>query len=397
MPKGCMAIALAALFAFSPLYAQNNESDFNEKIKNILSTHFKKYKEAEYFTGVALSIELPNQAINNYYIGRVSHAENSKEISKDTLFQIGSNTKSFTAAIILQLEKENKLTINDHLEKWLPQYNKWSIISVKQLLNMTSGIPNYSDLPLWSAKQYHHPGYVWTKTELVNYAYPPGNSNPPLKQGFFYSNTAYMLAGLIVEKVTNHSFTEELRNRTIKRANLTNTFYSDANVDKKIQARLAIGYNYNQYDNPWLVGKEINHFNLSWAGAAGGVISNTEDLIKWTKALFVDNNVLEAAQQNELTQLVSNNTGEAIQETTIDDPKGFGLGVAQLFDHDMGRIWFYEGETLGFRALFMYKPCNGIIISSIFNSATNSENDHAGELLKAVYKSIIQHHPNLSC
>ena len=85
-----------------------------EQMQKILMTHYNQYKDQEYFSGAALSIYIPNDNIRNYYVGRVSHSPKSKLMSGDTLFQIGSITKSFTAAIILQLEKEGKLRLGEH-------------------------------------------------------------------------------------------------------------------------------------------------------------------------------------------------------------------------------------------------------------------------------------------
>jgi D-alanyl-D-alanine carboxypeptidase len=168
-------------------------------------------------------------------------------------------------------------------------------------------------------------------------------------------------------------------------------------MDSFVQSRLANGYNYNQYDNPLLVGKDLHTNNLSWAGAAGGIVSNSEDITKWVKAIFIDDDILDKAQKEKLTRLISVDTGEPLSKTTEDDPRGFGLGVIQAYDEHLGRYWFYEGKTLGFRALYFYSPCNNVIISTIFNSATFTENDHASDLIKNIYKLILQENPKLRC
>src|SRR5665213_146580 len=101
-----------------------------EQPQDILNKHYQTYKDQEYFSGVALSIYTPKTSIANYYAGTESHEPNSKPISATSLFQIGSITKSFTAAIVLQLEKEKKLTLDSPLKTWLPSYDKWSTISI---------------------------------------------------------------------------------------------------------------------------------------------------------------------------------------------------------------------------------------------------------------------------
>ena len=390
-------ITTALLFIATPCFAQTSVPAFDQSAQQILSDHYKKYKDLEYFSGAALSIAIPGQAIKNYYIGQVAQAANSQPISANTLFQIGSITKSFTAAVALQLEKEKKLTLQDSLTTWLPQYSKWSGTTIKSMLNMTSGLPNYSDTPAWNYEESQDLAHIWDNSQLVNFAYPPGTFTPPLKNGYFYSNTGYVLLAMIVEKTTGQSFKDELIKRTINRAQLTNTFYPDDHLDTHIKARLAHGYNYNGYDNPMLVGRDMHDTNLTWAGAAGAIISNSEDVIKWVRALFVGNTVLDAKQKIALTQLISIKTGEPITTTTAADPRGFALGVSAAYDKEMGHFWFYEGMTLGYRALYMYIPCNGLIISSIFNSAVNSENDHAGALMKEIFKLVMINNPTLVC
>lgn len=391
-------LGILSLFCSIAAHAEVDTAAFNDQINSVLQSHFQKYQKLEYFSGITLSIYTPSQPIQNFYVGRVSHQAKSAPINADTLFQIGSITKSFTAAIVLQLEKEGKLTLDNSLKDFLPQYEKWGTIKIESLLNMTSGLPNYSDTPLWNAEEYQNPTRIWTNEELINFVYPPEMFSPPIKEGYFYTNTGYILADLIIQKITQHTFEEELINRTFKPAQLSNTFYSNT-LPQNVQQRIAQGYNYNQYDNPYLLGKNLSNNNLSWAAAAGGIVSNSEDIIKWVQALFIDETVLDTIQKSKLTRLVSLTTGKPLGKTSAADPKGFGLGVVQAYSSDkqMNYYWYYEGETLGFRALYMYVPCNGVIISSIFNSATNAENDHAGDLIKQTYALILKQYPLLQC
>jgi len=374
------------------------KTTLDNKAKQIFTDHFQKYKDLEYYSGAALSIYIPKDNIHNFYLGTTTQQANSEPIADKTLFQIGSITKSFTAAVILQLEKENQLSLNDKIADHLPQYKKWGDVTIKQILNMTSGLPNYSDTPLLNAAETKNISQAFSKEELIKFVYPQVDLNPPLKTGFFYTNTGYILSDLLVEKIAENSFQDELINRTISKANLANTFYQPQNLSSDVQNRLAHGYNYNQYDNPVLVGKDVVNNNLSWAGAAGAVISNSEDIIHWVNALFVENTILDKPQKEKLQQIISLKTGKPIAKLSEEDSHGFGLGVAAAYDKKLsGQYWFYEGSTLGFRAVYFYKPCNGVIISSIFNSATNNENNHIGLLMQDIYKLVMQMNPKLNC
>jgi len=387
------------LIVCNSVWANETGQSFDSDARKLLAGHYKQYKDDEYFSGISLSVLIPKQPIKNYYIGRVSHETDSEEISAQTLFQIGSITKSFTAAVVLQLATAGKLTLNDTLETWLPQYKKWSDVTLKQLLNMTSGLPNYSDTPLWNVEEAKMPTHSWRNEELISYVYPSATFSPPLKTGYFYSNTGYLLSDMIVEKAMHNPFANELQTTTIKRAGLENTFYPIPALDAATAKRMAHGYSYNQYDNPSLLGKDLSDNNLSWAAAAGALVSNSEDIIRWVNALFISNDILNSSEKAQLMSLVSTQTGKPIATLTSTDTHGFGLGVAQAFDDNklLGHYWFYEGQTLGFRALYMYVPCNKIIISAVFNSSTNAENDKAGDLMQAVYKLILNQRPDLSC
>jgi D-alanyl-D-alanine carboxypeptidase len=383
--KIIFSVVMLLLFGTILIFSRHKQN-LDNRIEDILKLHAATYQKQEYFSGIALSVLVPGQQIKNYYAGYESHDKSAKKISENTLFEIGSITKSFIAAVMLQLEKENRLHMTDTIKKWLPEYEKWSDLKIESLLNMSTGLPNYTDAPLMNAEQFLDPAKKWAPAELIKFVYPAGTFTPPLRSGYYYTNTGYILAGMIIEKASGNSVQAEVESRLISAAKLRNTFYPVPDIDSQVFARLAEGYSYNPYDNPELLGRKIKPFDLSWAGAAGAGISTPADIIKWVHALFIENNILDQQQKQQLTSLVSTTSGKPITSTSTSDQRGFGLGVVQVYDDNIGKFWFYEGETTGFRALYVYVPETGIIISAAFNSAVNNENDHSGELIRAVYK-----------
>ncbi|WP_254048030.1 serine hydrolase [Synechococcus sp. BDU 130192] len=145
------------------------------------------------------------------------------------------------------------------------------------------------------------------------------------------------------------------------------------------------------------MGKDVSRNNLSWAGAAGALVSNTEDIIHWVRTLFVEDNLLSAEEKEEMQQIVSLQTREAIAQTTATDPYGFGLGIIQGYDERWGNYWFYQGETLGYRSFYVYFPCNQVIISALFNSSVDAQNNHARSLIQQVYGTLLEDDPALIC
>lgn len=109
----------------------------------------------------------------------------------------------------------------------------------------------------------------------------------------------------------------------------------------------------------------------------------------WDRALY-HGQLLPARQQRQLESLVSQTTGKPIHRTTLADPVGFGLGVTQTTTRQTGTIWFYEGQTLGHRAMHLYFPRSGMIIALTANSAVDpATNDDLGDLAGSVYKTLM--------
>ena len=132
-------------------------------------------------------------------------------------------------------------------------------------------------------------------------------------------------------------------------------------------------------------GRDQSRHTLSWAQAAGGIVSSLQDLAKWDCDLYPDRELPEQ-QQHELTSLVSAKTGKPICTTTLADPAGYGLGVSQVTSKTLGTVWYYEGETTGFRVVNMFVPRSGAVIAIGLNSATLI--DHTATLAISVYQTL---------
>jgi D-alanyl-D-alanine carboxypeptidase len=112
----------------------------------------------------------------------------------------------------------------------------------------------------------------------------------------------------------------------------------------------------------------VTPWSLSWAQGAGSIVSTPEDLTIWARALYAGAKLLPAKQKAELMTLVSTKTGKDLPKPVEGDAAGFGLGVAERYDKGLGTFWFYQGETLGFRAAHLYFPASGLVIALFANS-----------------------------
>jgi D-alanyl-D-alanine carboxypeptidase len=117
---------------------------------------------------------------------------------------------------------------------------------------------------------------------------------------------------------------------------------------------------------------------MSWAGPAGAIVANPVQLAMWIRDLL-ELRVFPKKQLDEMTALVSEKTGRPIKDTSPSNPSGFGLGLAQAYKAAMGgSFWFYEGETLGFRAIFAYWPQYDLVITTATNSQPQEGRDQLG-------------------
>ncbi len=326
--------------------------------------------------------------------GRVSLAPHAAQTAPSNLFQIGSNTKAFTAVTLLQLEAAGKLSIDDRLGKFLPHYPAWKNVTIHRLLDMTSGIPSYDNqysmLHAYALDPYHD----WSAKELVATVY--GNGHPKRTTGWSYSNTNYILGQMIIERVTGNSYALEIRKRFLTpQLGLTDTYYQPNRYPAAVARRLVSGYFANtDPDNAALaplLDKDVRDYSLSWTQGAGGIVSTPAQIVRWVRALY-EGPVLPARQRAELMTIVSNQTGKPIAATSLRDPRGFGLAVGQLTMARIGTVWYYEGETLGYRMLYAWFPKNDAVIAIGLNSQPPSKEDRIGQLLSTVYETLGRMH-----
>ncbi|MEX5717937.1 serine hydrolase domain-containing protein [Geodermatophilus maliterrae] len=379
-PVAGHAHALAA--PAGPVTAGAGDDDLKAQLRADLEAHLQERGVAEHVSAAGLSVNLPDRHSTIDVSAGTTTLGGSVPVRPDSVWQIGSNTKAFTSVLLLQLEAEHRLSIDDTLGTWLPQYPQWEDVTIRRLLNMTSGIATYDDQPAWYADYAADPHTYFSPERLVGYVL-----DAPATTGYSYSNTNYVLAEMIIERVTGTSYQDQLYRRIIEPLGLCDLHYRPDVYPASVTSREPAGYFSNdEFPLPQLLGQDVSRHTLSWARAAGGILSTTSDMTRWERALY-SGHLLPPQQQAELESLVSITTGQPIASTSATDPQGFGLGIAQLTDPELGTFWFYEGETLGFRALHAYFPDTGLIIAIGLNSAT--ADDQSATLMKAVYDTLL--------
>ncbi|MGI5224239.1 serine hydrolase domain-containing protein [Actinoallomurus sp. CA-142502] len=239
-------------------------------------------------------------------------------------FRIGSNTKQFTSTVLLQLEAEHKLSLDDTVDRWLPGVvnkngNDGKKITIRQLLNHTSRLPDYISDTAFRNEYIAdlNNGKHWDPRKLVDIAI----SNPPLDK-FAYSNTNYILAGMVIKAVTGNDPATEVKNRIIDPLGLKNTTFPTD--DPKLYGNWLHGYE-------WV--RDISFSNVSAFGPAGAIVSTMDDLADFDRALF-SGRLLPPAQQQELE--------------TVGGFTNYALGVGRVDTKKCGEVFTHTGEVLGY-------------------------------------------------
>jgi D-alanyl-D-alanine carboxypeptidase len=350
-------------------------------LRRDLSDYLTTRRTAEHISGVSLRVTFPGRTPAISVADGTTRYDGGPPVSPSALWQIGSNTKAFTTVILLQLEAEGKLSINDPIGTWLPQYPAWSHITIRQLLDMTSRIPDYASQPAFLTALAANLSAQFSAAQLVSYV-----AGLPLgPAGYNYTNTDYILAQMIIEKVTGDSYASQLTQRILIPLRLRATCLAPYTCPPSDAAKMPAGYFYFAGAPPSLLGQAMPPLTLTWAQGAGGIVSSLADVTTWDRALY-SGQLLPPRQQHQLESLVSEATDQPIASTTLADPTGYGLGVTQETSRLTGTIWYYEGETYGYRVLHLYFPHSGIIIALAVNSATG--NDDIADLAGSVYQTL---------
>ncbi len=332
-----------------------------------LQQNLDQFRSDNNITGMSLYVNAPHHSACYLFSGSVKKGVN-QQIAQNNLWQIGSISKSYFAAILLQLEAESEagqipvqFNINQTLKEWLPQYPAWSNVTIKQLLNMTSGIYSYTDLPI-SQMILKKPRKIWAADEIIQLAYQhqPNTYFAP-GMGWHYSDTDYILAGELIQKIVQKSTGKIvpldviLQQQILRPLALQNTYYDSGPLPQSLAVRMVHGYNYYSQ-------KDFTAFNLSIAGPAGGIISNPKDVANWVESLL-SGHFLPQKQLDEMRALVSQKTGLAIQASETSVVPAYSLGLMEQYSKKWGEVWLYQGVTSGYSAIYFYLPQSNTIVS----------------------------------
>ncbi|MEU8813122.1 serine hydrolase domain-containing protein [Actinoplanes sp. NPDC048796] len=265
----------------------------------------------------------------------VSDVATGEPVRDGLRHRVGSISKTFLATTVLQLSGERRLDLDAPIGRYLPRLVPADVgrrVTLRTLLNHTSGIGDYDTELLKTAEDI---------ITLCERTYRPeqlvriGLAAPPTEPGVYsYSNTNYVLAGLIVEKVTGHSYRGEIGRRILQPLGLRDTYFEGTDP-------LIRGPHMHAYV-PWTDGelRDFTRCNMSWGWAAGEIVSTARDLNVFYRALLTG-------------RLLKPSLLAQMKTTTGVD--GYGLGLYYV-DLPCGRIWGHDGGTIGHQTVSWHSP-----------------------------------------
>lgn len=315
------------------------------RAQNSITDRFNAFTDAhasaQSFSGTVL-VAQKGKVIYQRALGKADMEWNIPN-AVDTRFQIGSITKQFTAASILQLAEQGKLDLDDKLSKYLPGFPKGDSVTIHMLLNHTSGIRSYTSISeFWKLAAF--PVEKDTMVALMSrypYDFSPGTK-------WEYNNSGYFLLGYIIEKVSGRKYHEYLEQHIFQKAGLNRTMVNrwDTILDKRAKG-------YDKTPTGW---RNAVYISMEGPYSAGAMISTVEDLKRWNDALYAHKIISPVSLQKMTTPYMNN--------------YGYGVGMDTFQNH--ARI-SHSGGIPGFLSFLFYYPKDEITVAVLSNNGGNTE------------------------
>lgn len=300
--------------------------------------------------GVALAVMKDGKTAKVQGYG-LANVELNVPVTKDTVFEIGSITKQFTATLILRLAEENKLKLDDKVRQHLPDAPaSWNGITLRQLMNHTSGITNYNSLPGFEARKKLKAETFLKEIAVYPLMFAPG-------EAWSYCNSAYNALGYVIERATGQPYWHVLKTEIFDRCGMSASRSRDQNV---VITNRASGY---EIEKGQLVNRDCD---LTDVFAAGAIVSTVVDLMKWDPA-----KVLSQSSYEEMCKPVRLNSGKTL---------AYGLGM-RLEDYKGHKNIGHGGSTSGFSASYQRFPDDKLTVIVLCNLGKQGV---ATELARAV-------------
>ena len=276
--------------------------------------------------------------------------ETGEALALDSLFRIASVTKPLVATIVLQLTEAGDIDLDAPIADYLPAYIADNVMNaedatIRQMLQMTSGIFNYTESDAFDDAVYDDFSHMWTAEDVIEFTYGV-DADFDAGTDYYYSNSNYILAQLIIESVTGNSLADELDERIFAPAGMDSCYLETAD---RFAEGIVRGYEfYDEFE-------DITEINDGTGLGDGGVVCSASDLAKFLPALvdgvYLGEDMLEAMFD------------------TVDDGYGGAYGLGIGYDEtEYGLMLNHDGATSGFQSVMSYLPDDDVVIVLLTNN-----------------------------
>jgi len=331
-------------------------------LKNALQLKLGEWHKAGSFPGATLGVVLANGESFGLAVG-VSDRETKRPMMPNDRMLAGSVGKTFAAATALQLVKEGKIGLDDKIEKylgrepWFPRLPNAKDITVRQLMNHTSGLVRYEFKEQFTKDLTANPDKVWKPAELVAYLL---DEKPPFEagKGWDYSDTNYIVLGMIIERVTGKKLYDEADRRLIKPLKLTDTIPQDGpRLKGVVQGYAGPNNPFGGSDAMIVNGTFIINPQFEWTG--GGYVSTAQDLARWAKMIYEG----KAFSPDLLPQVV-----EGVPAPMLGRDTKYGLATI-IRQTPMGISYGHSGFFPGYLTDMTYFPQQKVAVAVQVNTS----------------------------
>ncbi len=327
-------------------YPANLTREVNQK----LDSTFQRFNKRHDFHGSVLVAKGGKVVFKKHY-GYANFKEKTK-IDDNSLFQLASVSKQFTAAAILILKDRGELSLDDKVTRFFPEF-PYTEVTVRHLLNHTSGLPKY----FWLAEHKWDKDYAPSNAEMMDML-SKEKLNPFFRPGanFDYSNTGYFVLSAIVEKVSGQSFADFMDREIFKPLNMRQSFVYSFGQDSIREGQLS---GYRLYRRRWhaAIPGTVNDAVVG----DKNIYSTTEDLLKWVEGLNSGRLISEESLQEMYTK------GSTKYKRKV--PYGFGFRIK---DDGEQKVIYHNGRWNGFSTSLMQYPEDDLVVITLEHSSYNS-------------------------
>lgn len=348
-------IFLILMFGVQSLFGQDSLS---QRLQAKLDDWHKNGK----FAGATLGVCLTDGKCFGLATG-YSDLEAKTPMKPSDLMLAGSVGKTFAAVLALQLVKEGKINLDDKIEKylgkeaWFNRLPNAKDITVRQLMNHSSGLVRYEFNPKFLKDLNANPDKIWKPEELISYLFD-SKANFEAGKDWDYSDTNYIVLGMIIEKVTGKKYYDLVSKRILKPHQFKKTFPQDSRILKGlIQGYAGEGNEFTGKDKVLENGKFLINPQFEWTG--GGMVSNAEDLARWAMLMY-EGKAFDASLVSEMLNGVPAKLGR--------DSK-YGLGVIIRKSQTSVLTYGHSGFFPGYLTEMMYFPDKKVSVALQVNTS----------------------------